>query len=95
MFCWTQRDTSISLTLYALALALAFLVTNAHQNVASEFRPDKKLHSKSGTLAYLAPEVYGGGGYLDEVDWWSLGVTFYEAIYNKASPSKGMSHRIC
>ncbi|KAI4238804.1 MAG: hypothetical protein L6R40_005659 [Gallowayella cf. fulva] len=25
-------------------------------NVASEFRPDKKLHSKSGTLAYLAPE---------------------------------------
>lgn len=58
------------------------------QNVASEFRPDKKLHSKSGTLAYLAPEVYGGGGYLDEVDWWSLGVTFYEAIYNKASPRK-------
>ena len=41
------------------------------------------MHSKSGTLAYLAPEVYGGGGYLDEVDWWSLGVTFYEAIYNK------------
>lgn len=59
--------------------------TNLVQNVASEFRPDKKLHSKSGTLAYLAPEVYGGGGYLDEVDWWSLGVTFYEAIYNKAS----------
>ncbi|KAL8666917.1 MAG: hypothetical protein Q9202_001157 [Teloschistes flavicans] len=56
-------------------------------NVASEFRPDKKLHSKSGTLAYLAPEVYGGGGYLDEVDWWSLGVTFYEAIYNKARPT--------
>lgn len=59
-------------------------VTDAVQNVASEFRPEKKLHSKSGTLAYLAPEVYGGGGYLDEVDWWSLGVTFYEAIYNKA-----------
>ncbi|KAL9038595.1 MAG: hypothetical protein Q9180_003041 [Flavoplaca navasiana] len=59
-------------------------------NVASEFRPDKKLHSKSGTLAYLAPEVYGGGGYLDEVDWWSLGVTFYEAIYNKASPWRGI-----
>ncbi|MCJ1477850.1 hypothetical protein MMC13_006523 [Lambiella insularis] len=52
-------------------------------NVASEFRRDKQLHSKSGTLAYLAPEVYGGGGYLDEVDWWSLGVTFYESIYNK------------
>ena len=56
---------------------------NVQQNVASEFRRDKKLHSKSGTLAYLAPEVYAGTGYLDEVDWWSLGVTFYESIYNK------------
>lgn len=52
--------------------------------MASEFRRDKQLHSKSGTLAYLAPEVYAGTGYLDEVDWWSLGVTFYESIYNKA-----------
>ena len=51
--------------------------------MASEFRREKPLHSKSGTLAYLAPEVYGGKGYLDEVDWWSLGVTFYECIYNK------------
>lgn len=57
--------------------------TNSTQNVASEFRRDKPLHSKSGTLAYLAPEVYAGKGYLDEVDWWSLGVTFYECIYNK------------
>lgn len=53
--------------------------------MASEFRPDKKLHSKSGTLAYLAPEVYEGSGYLDEVDWWSLGVVFYECIYNKVN----------
>ncbi|KAL9068100.1 MAG: hypothetical protein Q9161_006453 [Pseudevernia consocians] len=52
-------------------------------NVASEYKQDKPLHSKSGTLAYLAPEVYAGTGYLTEVDWWSLGVTFYECIYNK------------
>ncbi|KAF7718272.1 Serine/threonine-protein kinase [Penicillium ucsense] len=52
-------------------------------NVASDFRPGKPLTSKSGTLAYLAPEVYEGGGYYFEVDWWSLGVTFYECIYNK------------
>lgn len=53
------------------------------QNVASDFRPSKPLTSKSGTLAYLAPEVFEGGGYLSEVDWWSLGVTFYECIYSK------------
>lgn len=52
-------------------------------NVASDFTPNKPLSSKSGTLAYLAPEVYMGRGYMSEVDWWSLGVTFYECIYNK------------
>lgn len=61
--------------------------------MASEFRPDKPLHSKSGTLAYLAPEVYGGSGYLSEVDWWSLGVTFYECIYNKVSGSIAVERR--
>lgn len=45
--------------------------------------PHKPLTSKSGTLAYLAPEVYEGKGYSCEVDWWSLGVLFYECIYNK------------
>ena len=62
------------------------------QNVASEFRPEKPLHSKSGTLAYLAPEVYAGTGYLSEVDWWSLGVTFYECIYNKVGGPPRSDH---
>lgn len=52
-------------------------------NVASDLTPHKPLTSKSGTLAYLAPEVYMGKGYHSEVDWWSLGVLFYECIYNK------------
>ncbi|KAI9892892.1 MAG: hypothetical protein M1814_001051 [Vezdaea aestivalis] len=52
-------------------------------NVASDFTPGKQLSSRSGTLAYLAPEVYEGKGYSSQVDWWGLGVTFYECIYNK------------
>ncbi|KAI9864238.1 MAG: hypothetical protein M1824_005633 [Vezdaea acicularis] len=52
-------------------------------NVASDYTPGKPLTSKSGTLAYLAPEVYEGRGYSTEVDWWGLGVTMYECIYNK------------
>lgn len=92
MCCWTLKDTSIWLISYVILLVdlnrgipliwgtnLLFLL----QNVASDFRPGKPLTSKSGTLAYLAPEVYEGGGYYCEVDWWSLGVTFYECIYNK------------
>lgn len=53
------------------------------QNVASDIIPGKVLSSKSGTLAYLAPEVYAGKGYDRRADWWSLGVLFYECIYNK------------
>ncbi|RKF55333.1 Serine/threonine-protein kinase 32C [Golovinomyces cichoracearum] len=52
-------------------------------NVASDITPGKQLTSKSGTLAYLAPEVFSGNGYSCEADWWSLGVLFYESIYNK------------
>ncbi|EHA50720.1 hypothetical protein MCOR27_006973 [Pyricularia oryzae] len=52
-------------------------------NVASDIIPGKVLTSKSGTLAYLAPEVYAGRGYDVRADWWSLGVLFYECIYNK------------
>ncbi|SPO04862.1 related to serine/threonine protein kinase [Cephalotrichum gorgonifer] len=52
-------------------------------NVASDVVPGRTMTSKSGTLAYLAPEVYSGKGYDVRADWWSLGVTFYECIYNK------------
>ncbi|KAI1661973.1 kinase-like protein [Daldinia decipiens] len=59
-------------------------------NVASDVIPGKVLTSKSGTLAYLAPEVYAGKGYDVRADWWSLGVLFYECIYNKR-PFEGNS----
>ncbi|KAI8631091.1 kinase-like protein [Xylariaceae sp. FL1651] len=59
-------------------------------NVASDIIPGKMLTSKSGTLAYLAPEVYAGKGYDVRADWWSLGVLFYECIYNKR-PFEGNS----
>ncbi|KAJ4385355.1 Serine/threonine kinase, partial [Neurospora sp. IMI 360204] len=59
-------------------------------NVASDIVPGRKLTSKSGTLAYLAPEVYAGKGYDIRADWWSLGVLFYECIYNKR-PFEGNS----
>lgn len=60
-------------------------------NVATDLTPGKPLSSKSGTLAYLAPEVYRGKGYTSEVDWWSLGVLFYECIYSKR-PFEGNHH---
>ncbi|KAH7128853.1 kinase-like domain-containing protein [Dactylonectria macrodidyma] len=52
-------------------------------NVASDVDAGRTLTNKSGTLAYLAPEVYARKGYDVRADWWSLGVLFYECIYNK------------
>ncbi|RUP46916.1 kinase-like domain-containing protein [Jimgerdemannia flammicorona] len=33
----------------------------------------------------ISPEVFKGGGYNEDVDWWGLGVTFYECVYGKVS----------
>jgi len=52
-------------------------------NVATYIQPNKRLTGRSGTAAYMAPEVYSGVGYTTSPDWFSLGVTFYECIYSR------------
>ncbi|KAG0001213.1 hypothetical protein BGZ65_003694 [Modicella reniformis] len=53
-------------------------------NIGCKLTAEKPfLVSQSGTVAYMAPEVFKGTGYGTSVDWWSLGVLFYECIYNQ------------
>ncbi|KAI7818062.1 kinase-like domain-containing protein [Gamsiella multidivaricata] len=53
-------------------------------NISCKLTPEKPvLTSQSGTMAYMAPEVFKGTGYGTSVDWWALGVIFYECIYNQ------------
>ncbi|GJJ76768.1 serine/threonine kinase 32 [Entomortierella parvispora] len=53
-------------------------------NIGCKLTPEKPfLTSQSGTVAYMAPEVFNSTGYGTSVDWWALGVVFYECIYNK------------
>lgn len=54
-------------------------------NIGCKLTPEKPyLTSQSGTVAYMAPEVFRAtGGYGTSVDWWAIGVVFYECIYGK------------
>ncbi|KAF9098015.1 hypothetical protein BGX23_007342, partial [Mortierella sp. AD031] len=53
-------------------------------NISCKLTPEKPvLTSQSGTVAYMAPEVFKGAGYGTSVDWWAVGIVFYECIYNK------------
>ncbi|CAO3683988.1 unnamed protein product [Rhizopus stolonifer] len=50
-------------------------------NVAVQFSPQQPLAwSRSGTVAYMAPEVLAKKGYSTSVDWWSLGVLTFELL---------------
>jgi len=57
-------------------------------NIAVHVDPKHLPRSQSGTISYMAPEVFANKGYSYPVDWWSLGVVLFEGFYGKR-PFKG------
>ena len=65
-------------------------ITTANSNLNySLLKNNKRGHKKKnrlmaystvGTPDYIAPEVFGQDGYGQEVDWWSIGVMFFEMV---------------
>jgi serine/threonine kinase 38 len=61
---------------------------NPNMNLNNSLKLNKKFHKKNrllaystvGTPDYIAPEVFGQSGYGQEVDWWSIGVMFFEMV---------------
>ena len=51
-------------------------------NVAIHYS-ERRLHTSiAGSMAYMAPEIVGKKGYTWCCDFWSLGVTAFELLFN-------------
>ena len=55
----------------------------------------RKNYSCVGTAYYVAPEVLLKKGYGIEIDWWSLGIIFYEMLYGYAPFSSQITQEVC
>ena len=67
---------------------------NNENNEDDNFKHEKN-YSCVGTAYYVAPEVLNKKGYGPEIDWWSVGIIFYEMLCGYAPfCSKGTS-RVC
>ncbi|KAM3143747.1 hypothetical protein pb186bvf_004243 [Paramecium bursaria] len=50
-------------------------------NPATAYKRNRiKAYSTVGTPDYIAPEVFGKGGYSETADWWSLGAILFEML---------------
>jgi serine/threonine kinase 38 len=60
---------------------------------------NEKKHEKNyscvGTAYYVAPEVLNKNGYGPEVDWWSVGVIFYEMLIGYAPFCSKDTSEVC
>ena len=93
-----DKDVHIKLSDFSLAKVYDKLY---EQNAVKDenFNPKKmthkKLYSCVGTAYYVAPEVLNKKGYGQEIDWWSVGVIFFEMLVGYAPFCAQETQEVC
>jgi serine/threonine kinase 38 len=65
------------------------------ENFNTKKKTHQKLYSCVGTAYYVAPEVLTKAGYSQEIDWWSVGVIFYEMLVGYAPFCAQETKEVC
>ncbi len=64
-----------------------------------DLRENRTNHSRNfscvGTSYYIAPEVLEKNGYGPEIDWWSLGIIFYEMLFGHSPFYSKITNEVC
>ena len=72
-----------------------FLNNNFNNNNFNNQNTHNKNFSCVGTAYYVAPEVLNKKGYGKEIDWWSVGVIFYEMLVGYAPFCSKETSEVC
>ena len=91
-----DKNGHIKLSDFGLAKISDKLYEN---NRAYQFNKDKLTHQRNyscvGTAYYVAPEVLNKKGYGKDIDWWSVGVIFFEMLVGYAPFCSEETKEVC
>ena len=70
-------------------------INNNLKEKENEIKKHEKSYSCVGTAYYVAPEVLMKKGYGKEIDWWSVGVIFFEMLVGYAPFCSKETSEVC
>ena len=90
-----DKNGHIKLSDFGLAKISEKIFENKQESTENEIKSHRKNFSCVGTAYYVAPEVLKKKGYGPEVDWWSVGVIFFEMLVGYAPFCSKETSEVC